>query len=62
MENGKFIITDLITFGLIAIVGALFGFSNAAGVAVVVGRAICCVSTGLAAVSLFVKRDPQSPL
>ncbi len=60
MEKRKLILTDLITFGFIALVGALFGSSNPGGIAVLTGRVTCCVSTVLVALSLFVKRPSGS--
>jgi hypothetical protein len=62
MQKGKQILADITTFGMIAIVGALFGYSNAGALVILTGRVVCCVSTVLIALSLFVKRPPGSPL
>jgi uncharacterized membrane protein YtjA (UPF0391 family) len=62
MEKAKLVLADVVIFGLIALVGALFGFSNTGGVALITGRAVCFVATVLVALSLVVKRPPGSSL
>ncbi len=58
MENHKLILADLLIFGLIAFVAAIFGYSGATGDVSLIGRVVCYVAIVLAALALVVKRPP----
>jgi hypothetical protein len=62
MEKGKRILADCLTFGLIALAGAVFSFSSAGGMVALTGRVVCCVSSVLVALAVFIKRPPGSSL
>ncbi len=52
------LLMDVLTFFLIALVAALFGFSQTAGTPMLVGRVVCGISSVLAALAFVVKRPP----
>jgi uncharacterized membrane protein YtjA (UPF0391 family) len=62
MEHRKRILTDVLTFVLIALAGALFGFAGTGGIIALTGRVVCCISSVLAALAMVVKRPPESLL
>jgi uncharacterized membrane protein YtjA (UPF0391 family) len=56
MENRNLVLADALTFGLIAFVAALFGFSGLSQNVALIGKIVCAVSIVLVALSLVVKR------
>jgi uncharacterized membrane protein YtjA (UPF0391 family) len=60
MEKRRLILADVLTFGSIALVAALFGFfHHTDGDAMLIGRVVCAVSLVLVALSLTVRRPPS---
>jgi hypothetical protein len=56
MEKKDLVLADVATFGLIAAVAALFGFSHLGTEVNLIGGIVCCISTVMTALSMTAKR------
>jgi hypothetical protein len=59
MEKLGFVFGDVATFGLIAIVASLFGFSHAGVEVTLIGRTICFIALVSVGLSTTVKHPPS---